>query len=517
MATNPDPTAPMSTSSIMHPRMGCVGRGLTSPEPDSPVMDEPRQNFRQTAKQAIFARFCLLRSSAFRLGTLFWLLFTVCFGVAEYFFYLTLQDRIGQRIDQSIVDRFDQVREVYNANGLEAVVQLAEARSRSPMSSAMGFHLSTLDGERVAGNVPISITKPGWNVLNGADIGMESADSSFRFYTGVVGSNLLSLGKSLDDLEELRHIAFICLVWTLLASAIVAFLGALFFAHRTHKRVDGISTALDGVAAGNLNARLPVTCAHDDIDQLSIKINSSLERLKQTVDGMRQVSTDIAHDLKTPLNRLFITIEDAATKSRAGKCVGDDLDVALEETQAINATFEALLRIAQIEAGARRAHFKHFDLSAVLDTAVEVYTPVVEANGQALSVNASFERSLPMLGDKSLVLQLIVNLIENAVHHCDTGVDITISAGEQQGVVWFCVSDCGPGIPNAEREKVFRRLYRLERSRTTRGTGLGLSMVKAIADLHCGTISLEDNDPGLAVTVHFDKHCLNQEDTHGDR
>jgi len=458
----------------------------------------------------LFNRFGFLRSSAFRLGIMFWLLFTTCFGIGLYGFYATLQDRTLASIDDSIADRFREVSKVYDANGLEAVIQLAEARADSPMSSSMGFHLSTTLGDRIAGNVPICLTEPGWDMLVGDDLGLEQDNSTYRFFTGNVGGNVLSLGRSLDDLVSLRQTALTCVLWMLALSTLLAFVAAFVFAQRTHKRVLGITGALNSVAAGNLNARLPVTGIGDDIDDLSHKINASLDRLRQTVDGMRQVSTDIAHDLKTPLNRLFITIEEAATKSRAGTCVGDDLDGALDEAQAINGTFEALLRIAQIEAGAKKSQFKTFDLKEVLDTAAEVYLPVVEEQQQQLivDVNAGSDgNSLPVFGDKNLMLQLVVNLIENAVNHCDSNTRILISGGETNGEAWLKVADSGPGIPDQEREKVFQRLYRLERSRTTKGTGLGLSLVKAIADLHCGEISLDDNNPGLAITVRFDNSC----------
>jgi signal transduction histidine kinase len=304
----------------------------------------------------------------------------------------------------------------------------------------------------------------------------------------------------------LRKIAWSSLVWTTLVSAVLAFLAAALFARHTHKRVAGFSHALDGVASGNLSSRLPVSCAGDDIDGLSVRINCSLDRLEHTVNGMRQVSTDIAHDLKTPLNRLYITIEEAAARSRAGACVGEEMDRALDETRAINGTFEALLRIAQIEAGARRSQFKPFDLSEVLQTAAEVYAPVVDENCQQLQVDLPDQRPLAMRGDRSLMLQLVVNLIENAVHHCRSDTLISLSAGESEDAVWFRVADTGPGIPALERDKVFQRLYRLERSRTTSGTGLGLSLVKAIAELHYGTVSLADNKPGLIVTVRFDRN-----------
>jgi signal transduction histidine kinase len=461
----------------------------------------------ERVRKRLFNRFDLLRSTPFRIGMLFWLLFTACFGIASFVVYETLQTRALDRIDRSITERFARLQDDFTIDGIEAVVEVVEARSSSPMTSRMGYHLSTLEGQRIAGNVPICPTAAGWHILLGEDLGLDSDESVYRFFTGRVGNNVLSLGKSLDDLVELREIALSSLIWTTLASTILAFLAASWFARRTHRRVSGISHALDGVAQGNLHARLPVTCADDDIDRLSIKINNSLNRLEHTVNGMRQVSTDIAHDLKTPLNHLYITIEEAATRSRSGVCVGDELEGALDEAKAINGTFEALLRIAQIEAGARRSQFKHFDLTGVLQTAAEVYAPVVDENRQQMVVDLPKNQSLPMFGDKRLVLQLIVNLIENAVRHCIDNTIITLSAGEEDDLVWFKVADSGPGIPDDERDKVFQRLYRLERSRTTKGTGLGLSLVKAIAELHCGSVELENNHPGLAVTVRFDRDC----------
>jgi len=449
MATSAD-----SLSSPYKQALGpCVGRGLTTHENMEGADVLCGDTLPLKIKRHLFNRFHILRSSAFRLGFMFWLLFTMSFGLGLFAFYQTLEERVLKRIDGSITDRLVDVQKVYELNGLEAVIELAESKSESPMTSSMGFHLSTIEGDRIAGNVPICITQPGWDVL-------------------------------------------------------VAFAIAFLFTQRAERRVNGISSALDKVAAGNLVARLPVTTAGDDIDILSTQINSSLDRLRVTVDSMRQVSTDIAHDLKTPLNRLYITIEEASTKSRTGQCVGDDLEGALEEAQGINGTFEALLRIAQIEAGAKKSQFKTLNLKEVLETAAEVYTPVVEENEQRLTVdvaNGADGQSLPLFGDRNLMIQLVVNLIENSVNHCKAGTNIAITGGEDSAGVWMRVADSGPGIPDSEREKVFQRLYRLERSRTTRGTGLGLSLVKAIADLHRGAIELGDNKPGLATTIRFSK------------
>ncbi len=485
-----------------------VGRGLTMPvtsvstiqPPDSPGLTI---NFTQW----LFERFKILKSSSVRIGLTFWLLFVSTFAVAEWLFYENLQERILSRIDQSIIERHDAIKGIYNSKGLDAVIEVVQSRENLPMSTAMGSHLATADGGRIAGNIPICLTELGWDDLVAADIGLDSDSGSYRFYTVDLGGNLLSIGRSLYALEDLRVTFVESLVRVFLGSMLLAILVSWYIAWRMHVRVQGLSGALDNVAAGNLSARLPVSWAEDDIDQMSMKVNAALVRLKQTVDGLRQVSTDIAHDLKTPLNRLYISIEEAASKSRGGACVGDELEHALLEAHGINSTFEALLRIAQIEAGARKSQFKFFDLASVIETTAEVYAPVIEEHGHTLIMDFNPAMELPMFGDKELVLQLIVNLVENSMNHCEPGAEIHFAASEHRGYVWLSVADTGPGIPEAERENVFRRLYRLERSRTTRGTGLGLSLVKAIADLHCGKVFLEDNEPGLKVIIQFDRDC----------
>jgi signal transduction histidine kinase len=452
------------------------------------------------------ARINLLRSVPFRLVMGFSLLYLACFAISGLIFYEILQGRLRDRIDASIMERHVAVREVYEEQGLDAVLKLAHSRDDIPMRYNLGFHLATADGIRVAGNVPTCITAPGWANLSGGDLGLNNNDQ-YRFRTVFLGDNLLSLGKSLYSLEDVRATAIHSFLWTVLASLLFAVLGAIFIAYRAHQRIERIACAMDLVATGNLDARLPISPRCDDIDQLSVKINDALARFKQMVDSMRQVSTDIAHDLKTPLNRLFIQIEGAAEATRQGKCVDTELMQALEEATSINATFEALLRIAQIEAGARRSQFRSIELQDVLETAAEVYAPVIEEHNQHLHLLIKQGERLAMFGDRELLLQLVVNLIENAIRHCPDNTRITIEAGQDATGVWLSVADNGPGVAEEHRQKVFQRLYRLESSRTTEGTGLGLSLVKAIADLHCGSIELSDNNPGLKITILFARDC----------
>lgn len=472
----------------------------------------------QRLLRATFARSDVLKSVAFRIAATFWLLFNLCLAIGGYYFYVTMQERVLDRVDQSLVDRAVAIRLVQQTEGLDGVIRIARGKELLPMQSSMGFHLAAPDGRMIAGNVEVAPPATRWSIVRGDSIGMPEAGShSYRFLTVPLGDNLLSLGKSLDALEELRSVASRCLLLTFVVSTLLAVAIAAWIASRMRRRMEGWSDALDRIAGGNLATRLPVSPVEDGIDEMALTVNAALERLQRNIDTMRQVSTDIAHDLKTPLNRLYIHLEEALSDvGRLGQVPGvasleTSLEQAVEEAQQINGTFEALLRVAQIEGGARRTKFAHFDLAEVLSTTAEVYEAVIEEYCEGLTTGFDRDHALPMYGDRELVLQLVVNLVENAIHHCREGSAsgglIEIGGGEVDGNVYLYVGDHGPGIPEAEREKVFQRLYRLERSRTTRGTGLGLSLVKAIADLHCGHVVLADNLPGLRATVHFDRDC----------
>ncbi len=466
------------------------------------------------------SRFSLLRSVPFRMVLAVSTLYLACFGLSACVFYQLLRDRLDSEINQSISRNFSSVEDIYRSEGLDDVLKIARRRDQLPMNYNMGFHLATPNGRQIAGNVTLDVKGMGWNEFSGAELGLEDDGVRYRFFAGELGSNILSVGRSVQPLQDLRGTAISSFGWTLLSSLILALLGAGYISWRTHVRIQKIARAMDRVAAGNLEARLPISSACDGIDDLACQINQALTRLQQMVESVRQVSNDIAHDLKTPLNRLFIHIEKAAELTRQGERVDGELVQALSEAQDINATFEALLRIAQIEAGARRASFRTVDLLKLVETVAEIYEPVAEEQGQELMLETEGEAGgtlvaageprsmeLPIFGDRDLLLQMMVNLVENAIRHCPAGSRIIVQAGSSDHEVWFCIRDNGPGVPDAERNNVMRRLYRLEGSRTTEGTGLGLSLVKAVSDLHCGVVDLRNNNPGLNVCVTFARDC----------
>lgn len=446
----------------------------------------------------------------FRLALAFTALYLICFLIGTALYSANMKDSISSQVDRSLIERHEIVLGIYTEQGIDGVIKAFDDANGNPMQAQLGFHLASLDGERIAGNVPTCTTEVGWMNIQGSELGLDT-DETYRFYTSRIGENILSIGRNADVLGGMHMNSLKGLLLTFLVTTALALIGGAILASRSHSRVRSIVNSMDSVANGNLNARLPISHRHDDIDNLSENMNDALSLLQQQINGMKQVSANIAHDLKTPLNRLYISIEEAADQARNGQPVEDKLDIAIAEAANINGTFEALLRIAQIEAGARKAQFTAMDLLPTLQTAVEVYEAVVEEHEQtiALELDPSVEENagLHLLGDKDLLLQMVVNLIENAIRHCSAGIHIVIKAGVVDNVVWMSVCDNGPGIPESERERVFERLYRLESSRTTKGSGLGLSLVKAVSDLHCGSIALHDNNPGLCVKVTFDLDC----------
>jgi len=366
----------------------------------------------------------LMRSMPFRLAMAFAALYLICFSLFAALFYVNMRDNFSGQIDESLIAHHESARRVYEEIGIDAVAQIVDAAGQNPMSAPLGFHLATLDGERIAGNVPTCTTQLGWLNIHGSELGLDT-DQYYRFYTQRLGDNILSLGRDVKVLDDMRHHSLASLLLTFVVTTALALLGGMILASRSHSRVRSIVNSMDSVANGNLNARLPISERGDDIDDLASNMNDALTLLQQQINGMKQVSANIAHDLKTPLNRLYIRIEEAAQTARDGKSVEDKLEAAISEAANINGTFEALLRIAQIEAGARKAQFTAMDLLPTLETAVEVYDAVAEEHEQTIELvlDKSVEENagLHLLGDKDLLLQMIVNIIENAIRHCPAG------------------------------------------------------------------------------------------------
>lgn len=291
--------------------------------------------------------------------------------------------------------------------------------------------------------------------------------------------------------------------------------GALIHARALRQRVDAVTAASRRIMSGNLGERLPMTGSGDEIDRLSTNLNLMLARIEALIDSLREVSDNIAHDLKTPLTRLRNRAEAALRDSRGGDAYREGLEHTLDEADEIIKTFNALLSIARLEAGTGAQQLQMIDLAEVVKETVEIYEPVAEERGGRIRYEGP-DNGVRVNADRQLVVQAVVNLIENALKYgrrhdrdpvrlgLDEGgeaVDIVVGVSQRLGLIETAVSDCGPGIPADDRERVVKRFVRLESSRTQPGTGLGLSLVAAVARLHRGSLRLEDNAPGLRAVL----------------
>ncbi|MEM7041698.1 MAG: ATP-binding protein [Pseudomonadota bacterium] len=308
------------------------------------------------------------------------------------------------------------------------------------------------------------------------------------------------LGENIQRQEELRDILSVGMQLSLVATLLATTVAAFWMARRGQARLNVVSSGLAEVAEGRLDSRITLD-GQDDLSLLAKRINATTERLENAVTQMRVQSSNIAHDLRTPLARLRAQIETSLiAANEQGRAVSsEELGAALEQINRITGTFDALLRLAQIESGAGREAFASVDLTALLEAVAETFGPVVEDMGQRLSVE--IEDAGRIRGDHDMLIQLLANLIQNALRHGADDQTITLRVHGSH----LCVSDQGPGITLDEREKVLRTLYRGEKTRQGDGFGLGLSLVRAIAELHGADLSLADGPDGhgLSVSLQF--------------
>ena len=311
----------------------------------------------------------------------------------------------------------------------------------------------------------------------------------------------LLVGQDTATLRQMKALIFRAFGVGFLVTVLLAILGSVIVSTTVLKRVDAVSRTASAIMGGDFSQRVPVRGTDDEFDDLAATMNAMLDRIEDLMRSMRQVSNDIAHDLRTPLTRLRQRLEHARRRANSVGELHEALDHSIAQVDKILETFGALLRIAQIEAGGQPGKKTAIDLSKLLTGIVDDFAPAAEDHGQRLV--AEIEPQLRAEGDPELLTQMVVNLVENAMRHSPAGARISVQAKSIGDGLELAVCDTGPGIPSQERENVLRPFYRLEASRTTEGSGLGLSLVAVIAKRHHATLSLGDNAPGLRVAVLF--------------
>jgi signal transduction histidine kinase len=379
-------------------------------------------------------------------------------------------------------------------------VQIKE-RVRQTPDGPMYYLLQDRNGKLIAGNTPSIPSREGRFDLKVPRFNSPSAAVHVHGLT-LMDSEYLMVGVDALPRRKMQRLIVRVFGWSSAITLVLAFAGGALVSRGLLRRIETISRAARDIMAGDFSRRIPVRGTGDEFDRLVTSLNAMLERNELAMESVRQVSNDIAHDLRTPLTRLRQRLELAQRWARSVEEWRRAAEGCISDMDAILETFGGLLRIAQIESGMPERRFAKVDLSELLRTVIEMYQPMAEQKEQPFT--ADIASGVTVWGDRELLTQMIANVIENAMKHSPRGASICVVTRGSASTIAVTVSDSGPGIPSEQRARVFQRFYRLERSRSTPGNGLGLSLVEAIAALHQIGIELTDNAPGLRVTLRFD-------------
>jgi signal transduction histidine kinase len=467
----------------------------------------------------------LLHTESFRLATAFALLFigfAMALVIVAYWIFDHMQTAVlTDALDADIAT----INSGFAQEGLgeaeELVNQLlAPTGAVGRRHSALYIGLQDHSGRALAGNLPALPVVPGLMERRLSEL---QPGGSARKSDGSAGTPLLAKGITLPDgsyLVVARSMAPIMIAryrlvrafsWTAAIAVLLAVGAGVAFGLRFMRRIDAMATTCHAIVAGRFSDRIALRGKDDELDRLATSINLMLDRIEALLDNLRQVSSDIAHDLRTPLTRLRQRLERTQHESQTAEHYSAAVTQALADSDELLSVFTALLRISQIEAGTRVASFASVSLSDLGARVFDMYCVVAQDMRHTLA--REIQPDVFLQGDQELLLQLIVNLIENALQHTPAGTRIELVIGESQGRAFLEVRDSGPGVPPMERDKVLRRFYRLADSRAGAGNGLGLALVSAIASLHGAALTLSDNTPGLIVSLVFRAAQLRKPDT----
>lgn len=441
----------------------------------------------------------LWRSMPLRLALLLVLLFTIVSLLSLAASYAVTQRSFEQAIRADLAQDMAGFRA---APGASALARLVEAESRETDPNRLILSYIGPNG-RIYGNGAIARDNEGYHIVS---IGAARAQYTgvYLTLTDTLYGGLLTIARSRAEITALREVFVNILLVSLLPTVLIALSGGLILARRSKRHVEVIRATLDRLTAGDLAARVsPGPRWSNDLLRIGEAVNQMARAQETSVAALRQVSLDIAHDLKTPIQRVSVHLDDLDRAEATGENRTEPLARARAELDGIAAIFQSLLQLAQVEQGDARAHFTPVDLTALCRTMVELYEPAAGEQGKRLICTLP-KTPAHVTGDRALLGQMIANLIENALRHSGDAEAVDISLEQAAGQVTLSVADGGPGIPAQDRDKVLQRLYRLDRSRGTPGHGLGLALVDGVVKLHRARLELIDNAPGLRVVVTFD-------------
>ena len=449
-----------------------------------------------------------LRSTTFRLALISIAVFGAMVIALFGYVYWSTTKFVLSRSDSAIEAEQAMLRDVYDRGGRDALTLAIEQRDAVARFQGGIYLLADGSFAPIAGNLkewPPTLKGAGeWAEFKSqppnAKAGRGPALFRARAENLPDGSHLL-VGRDVSDLGRFADEIYAALATATLLIFILAAVASVSVTRRTVGRIESINATSRAIMKSGLGTRIPLHGTEDEWDHLAQNLNSMLERIEVLMAEVKQVSDNVAHDLRTPLTRMRARLEKASIEKGGRDHEQSLIGETIADLDDVLRMFSSLTRISQIETTNKTSAFRMLDLGEIATQVAELFDAAAESKGGRVEVTGN--QSVPVVADRDLLFDAVANLVDNAVKHGRAGGRVVVSTDKIDGEAVISVSDQGPGIPATEFEHVFKRFYRLERSRGTPGNGLGLSLVAAVARVHGARITLSDNEPGLKVALHF--------------
>jgi len=448
----------------------------------------------------------IIHNSTFRMVFLYFVLFILSSFILLSFVYWSTVGYIYKQLDHHIEYDMERFQVIYINGGKEELINAIETSLQQKNYDSIYLLYNKKTNHILAGNltnIP-GIKAAGWSIidLTGLSLSPQQQKHSARILTMTLPENLIFInGLDLESAHQQEHMIFNSLIAGIAIILLLGTIGGFIISISTIKKINLINETINEISEGNLTLRIPTRGTDDDYDLLAKNINQMLNQIHKLMQGIQNISNNIAHDLRTPLTRLQGRLE--LIQQDCSHQTSEDIQEALSETDNLLATFNAMLRINKVESGAQKGHFTTLVINTILQDVVEFYEPLAE--DKSISLQYVTDKEYKMNGDKDMLFQVFTNILDNAVKYTpERGTIIVSIQGIEQDnseQLQINIADSGIGIPENEYKKVLQPFYRLEKHRDHQGNGLGLSLVSAIVKLHKGSIKFQDNCPGLKVCI----------------
>ena len=441
-------------------------------------------------------------SAAYRIAFINFGAYSAGLALLGIIVFAVMHIAFAHQLDSMVVDETRTLQEEYATGGERELAEAIAEREASTSSTRMLYAVFAPDGRRIYGSLQTKRPRPGVHPIRFYDPGEGPNDGARAAVVDLPSGDRVVVAVDSEWVERVEGVVVLIFTLAFIGSLVVGFGGAVMLGSYLQRRLHSISSSAEAIIAGDIRSRMPVSPRNDEFDQLAVTLNRMLDRIDGLLDNLRQVSSDVAHDLRTPLARLRNHLDRGSRASNDDALIPD----AIRQVDEVLSLFAAILRVAEVESGETKRFFAPVDLTALLNEVAESFSLAFEDVGRTFLW--SIEPNLTVDGDRDLLAQAMINLVENAQRHTPTGTIVRMTAVSARDVVSMQVEDNGPGVPKADLGRITKRFARLETSRNTAGHGLGLSLVSAVAKLHGGRLVLRSTKSGLSATIEIPRRAV---------